>query len=100
MKEIWKKFPYEGFEEFEISNLGNVRKISYPKIWYNERGYYMISVLGKNMRVHRVVADAFIPNPDGLETVDHIDNDKNNNTVENLQWMSRIDNLKKGSKVD
>jgi len=44
--------------------------------------------------VHRIVATAFIPNPHGLKTVDHIDGNPHNNHVSNLRWMSMSDNLK------
>ena len=48
------------------------------------------------MKVHRLVAECFVPNPHNLETVDHIDQDQKNNNYTNLQWLSRIDNVKKG----
>lgn len=65
----------------------------------NKDGYMCVTV-GKNSnrrseRVHRIVAKAFIPNPYGLPEVDHIDNDKKNNNVTNLQWISGFDNKSK-----
>lgn len=50
---------------------------------------------GKTFYIHRLVALAYVPNPDNLETVDHIDGNKMNNNVDNLQWLSRINNIKK-----
>jgi len=65
----------------------------------NKYGYKCVTLFGngkyKYMTVHRLVALAFIPNPDSLRTVDHIDNDKTNNRVDNLQWMSFGDNIRK-----
>lgn len=49
----------------------------------------------KHLYVHRLVAQAYIPNEDNLETVDHIDCDKTNNNVNNLHWLSRSDNAKR-----
>ena len=65
----------------------------------NEDGYMTVTV-GKNdnrtkMSVHRIVAMAFIENPDNLPEVDHIDNDRKNNDVSNLQWISSCDNKSK-----
>lgn len=48
-----------------------------------------------NKTVHRLVAKAFIPNPEGLPEIDHIDGDKTNNMVENLQWISHVENNRK-----
>jgi len=50
---------------------------------------------GLNKTVHRLVAKAFIPNPEGLPEIDHIDGDKTNNVVENLQWISHVENNRK-----
>ena len=51
--------------------------------------------VARNFLAHRLVAQAFIPNPLGLETVDHIDNDPANNLANNLQWMTRKANQNK-----
>ena len=50
------------------------------------------------MLVHRLVAEAFIPNPQSLETVNHKDEDKHNNNVSNLEWLSGTDNLNYGTR--
>ena len=50
---------------------------------------------GKSYYVHRLVGLAFIPNPQNLETIDHIDGNKLNNDVSNLQWLSRTNNIRK-----
>lgn len=106
MKEIWKDI--KGFEGvYQISNLGNVKslprkagttylreKILKPR---KHTGGYSIVSLGrgykyKNYFIHRLVAEAFLPNPLGLLEVNHIDENKTNNNVENLEWCDRIYN--------
>lgn len=61
----------------------------------NGHGYLYIRLGrgGKNYYIHRLVAEAFIPNPDNLPEVDHIDTDKSNNRVENLRWVTREGNV-------
>jgi hypothetical protein len=51
----------------------------------------------KGFLVHRLVAIAFIPNPNNLDTVDHINEDKKDNTIANLKWMTNLDNWKKSN---
>lgn len=80
----------------EVSNLGNVRKegsTELKKVKVDTFGYMRMSgCLGRPMPVHRVVATAFLPNPQGLPVVNHKDFNKANNKVENLEWMSHRDN--------
>lgn len=69
-----------------------------------EKGYFRVNVTidGQcyHRRVHRLVAETYIPNDNPeLDTVDHIDGDKSNNSVENLQWMSREDNIRKSNSI-
>ena len=83
---------------YQVSNLGRVRNskglIIKPHI--NKCGYIELH-LGKegkhfNKKVHRLVAEAFIPNPENKPEVDHIDTDKTNNIVSNLRWASKVEN--------
>ena len=69
-----------------------------------EKGYFRVNVTidGQcyHRRVHRLVAETYIPNDNPeLDTIDHIDGDKSNNSVENLQWMSRGDNIRKSNSI-
>lgn len=57
-------------------------------------GYRHVILNGKNVDVHRVIAKVFVPNPKGLEQVNHIDGCKTNNDVRNLEWCTRSENLK------
>jgi len=59
-----------------------------------KKGYMKVSNGEHKTLVHRLVAKAFIPNPDNLETVNHINENKEDNRVENLEWKSRLDNAK------
>lgn len=103
-EEIWKAI--EGFEDYAISTFGNVKRITPKqhthinkiiKPYINNCGYYVV-VLSQDKKkfiklIHRLVAKAFIENPNNLTDVDHIDNNKLNNNVINLQWLSHRDNM-------
>lgn len=95
MREEWKL--YKGV--ILISNLGNMMSPwgEPRKATVNDRGYYIFNVSGhiKNQRLHRAVAELFLPNPDpGLLTdVNHKDGDKANNAVSNLEWCTRSENI-------
>ena len=107
MIEKWK--PIKGYEGlYEISNLGNVKSLGrtdrFNKKWgcrimkptYVGKHYKMVRLCKdgktKNKKVHRLVAEAFIPNPDGKPQVNHIDGNKDNNIVSNLEWVTNSEN--------
>lgn len=112
MEEIWRDIPkYEGY--YQVSNLGRVKSLDrtqitvtgrhrrlkgrilslnysqeYTNVELNKDGTH------KQWSVHRLVALAFIPNPEHKQTVNHIDGDKRNNCVENLEWVTWSENNK------
>ena len=113
MKEEWKDIKgYEGL--YQISNLGNVKRIKFInnivekekiKILKPINNTYLQVALSKEGKVkvkniHRLVAETFIPNPDRLPQVNHKDENKHNNNVDNLEWCSRIYNMNYGSVKD
>lgn len=101
MTENWKAIVgYEGL--YEVSDFGRVKSLKYgkKKILIPGKissGYLIVNLCKdgkvKHMLVHRLVAEAFIPNPQGLETINHKDEVKTNNVASNLEWMSRGDNV-------
>lgn len=95
--EIWKKI--EGHEQYEVSNYGRVRsKRKVLKPFVNGRGYYRVEIGHKNLRfVHRLVAEAFIENPNGYPIINHKDEDKTNNHVSNLEWCTHKYNSNYGT---
>lgn len=123
VEEIWKWVnDFEGL--YEVSNLGNVRSVDRTDTFCNSRkgtivsrtkkgknlkpifdgkGFYLQVSLSKNgiskrYLIHRIVAKAFIPNPENLPEVNHKDECKTNNSVENLEWCTHKYNNNYGSK--
>ena len=113
MQEIWKTI--EEFPNYEVSNLGNVRSIVHKDKWgrtkggqtlkpqFDGRRCYLHVGLFKNGKVtirnvHRLVAITFIDNPHGYSEVNHIDEDKTNNSVSNLEWCTHKYNNNYGRK--
>lgn len=115
MEEIWK--PIKGYEQYyEVSNLGRIKSLARNVYWKNranrinsrydeekiivpdvmKNGYIRIKfrVNGdvKQKTVHRVVAEAFIPNPENKPCINHKDGDRKNNKVENLEWCTYSEN--------
>ena len=100
MNEIWKDIEeYEGL--YQVSNLGRVRSFISNKILrfgVNPDGYLFVHLYinksKKYIGVHRIVASAFLDNYEDLPEVNHIDSDKKNNSVLNLEWVTREQNMK------
>ena len=104
MTEIWKDI--KGFEDrYQISNFGNVKSLRYggrneirnlvPKV--NNKGYEWVELFANGERrclqVHRLVADAFLPNPNKYPIINHKDENPRNNRVENLEWCDQKYNV-------
>ena len=100
----WKKI--EGFERYEVSDEGDIKSTDMTIVTKNGQSfrkgkilkkttgkddYYQVHIstpgLDKNIPIHKLVAEAFIPNPDNLPMIDHIDGDKHNNHAWNLRWV-------------
>lgn len=109
--EEWKDIKnFEGL--YQVSDWGNVRSLDREIIYKNgkksfykgrllsqakDKNGYMILALGKyhpNKKVHRLVAEAFIPNPNNYKEVGHLDCDCSNNMVDNLYWCTRVENMR------
>jgi hypothetical protein len=101
MEEVWKETKYKGYF---ISNLGRLkgRRGKVIKYQIGETGYYNVAIYPdgskgkcKCLKIHRLVAEAFIPNDDSSKPIiNHIDGNKLNNRVDNLEWCNHSYNIK------
>ena len=122
MEEIWKDIEgYEGL--YQVSNLGRVRSLGRTiqrrtrwgttvdytmkgkmlKPLHSQGDYCYVHLFDKdgtstNQKVHRLVAWAFVPNPNNLNEVNHIDENKDNNRADNLEWCKHVDNCNYGTR--
>jgi hypothetical protein len=102
IQEIWKSLNgiVKCGENYEVSNLGNVRNITTDRIkkcFVKSNGYHATTLYldkeQKKYHIHRLVAQAFIPNPENKREVNHINGNKSDNTVVNLEWATRKENV-------
>ena len=102
-RERWKSI--NGFANYEISSCGRARNATTERMLKSSddgRGYLKINLYkeGKpsTMKIHKLVAEAFVDNPEDKKCVDHIDNDKTNNNWENLRYATHAENARNKSK--
>lgn len=116
-KEEWR--PVVGYENYMVSNTGKIRSVGHwrkgkanSRAWHkgkilkphiSNRGYLRVGVQCKDSKthmvsVHRLVAEAFIPNPNELPEINHLDEDKTNNNVSNLEWSTSSHNINWGTR--
>ena len=117
--EIWKEIP--GFDgRYMVSSIGRVASLSFPitagRLHYSRKphllkptrfanGYYGVNLTYdknrfKRINVHRLVAEAFLPNPEHLPHINHKDEDKSNNSVDNLEWCTEAYNVNYGTGIE
>lgn len=99
---MWKKILYDNVEtNYSVSDMGEVRNdITLKQLSLRtQQGYKHVTLTiegkAKSFRVHRLVALAFIPNPQNKPYVNHIDCNRSNNVVENLEWVTPAENSQK-----
>ena len=112
--EIWKNVVIKGevYDNYKVSNLGRLINLNYRgtgknkllKPSKNTNGYLQVFLRKDGKRkmflVHRLVVETFLPNPDGLPEVNHKDEDKTNNSVENLEWCTHEYNTNYGTRTE
>lgn len=109
MKEIWKDLIYQGVNYglyFEISSTGKIKNKKTKnilKLCIGKTGYYQVYVSlgsrknGKTFKLHKALAETFIPNPYNYPIINHIDGNKLNNSLKNLEWCTYSYNQKHAS---
>lgn len=103
MTELWKDVKgYEGL--YQVSNFGRIRRDGRVLKTPPDSNGYCITVLCKDgihhcTKVHQLVAEAFVPKADGDTEINHIDECKTNNRADNLEWCTRLKNIRHGTGI-
>ncbi len=92
----------EGTNDYYISNLGRFKRVTdkgdcLRKIHEDSEGYQRVNIGHKKLRLHRLVADAFVPNPNNYPVVDHLDNSRRNNRWDNFEWVTQQENTRRAA---
>lgn len=103
--EIWKDIKdYEGL--YQASNLGNIKSVKKNrnlKFINRSDGYYYINLSKKSKvkptKVHRIIAQTFIENPNNYNIINHIDGNRKNNCISNLEWCTQSHNIKEAYRM-
>lgn len=110
--ELWKTAVYDDvvYDNYQVSNLGNVKSLNYRRTGREElmkpekvkNGYYLVGLRKNGEKkmclVHRLVASTFLENPDNKPEVNHKSENKQDNRVENLEWVWHKDNINHGTR--
>lgn len=106
MSEVETFVKIDGFEKYEVSNLGKVRNMKSGRVLkpsLHKNGYLRYFLCENNKRkhlyLHRIIATAFIDNPEEKPQVNHIDENKLNNDLSNLEWCTVRENLIHGTRT-
>lgn len=93
----------EGYENYQVTSWGRVyskqsKAFMTPQV--HDKGYLRVDLIDedgdrKHFKIHRLVAQAFIPNPENKPQVNHIDGNNQNNSVTNLEWVTNAENVEK-----
>jgi len=107
MDEVWKEIL--NFDDYMISNKGVIKSFKRKKDrimkYIISDGYYAISLVSNNetkilKKVHKILAELFIENPNNFKCVDHIDTDRLNNDLSNLRWCTHVQNSYNRNKIN
>lgn len=108
MNDVWKSLDFMGYPNYEVSNMGDVRSLNYGLMSdkrVNKKGYRKVRLCKngeqKEFLVHRLVAFAFVenPNPEEFNVVNHMDENKLNNRADNLEWCTNEYNITYGTAI-
>lgn len=99
--EVFRNIP--DFPDYQITSWGRVyskKTNMFIKPQVHDKGYLRVDLIDangirKHMKIHRLVAMAFIPNPEGKPQINHIDGNNQNNSISNLEWVTNWENTKK-----
>lgn len=99
-----RKKPIPGYEGYEVTSWGRVLRNGKPITQETHcKGYKRVDLYKgserKHYKVHRLVAEAFIPNPENKPQVNHIDGNNQNNSISNLEWVTNDENCRKAKEL-